>query len=60
MREKLAALRAALQEMKRASVFKKALVAETALVKAVELIEDMMQEIETLKRRDGAGPDKPQ
>jgi hypothetical protein len=53
MREKLAALRAALQELKRASVFRKALAAEAALVKAVELIEDMMHEIEELKKSEG-------
>lgn len=53
MREKLVALRAALQELKRASVFRKAIAAETALVKAVELIEDMMREIEELKKREG-------
>ena len=55
MREKLAALRAALQDLKRASVFKKALVAETALTKAVELIEDMVREIEEMKKREGGG-----
>lgn len=55
MREKLAALRAALQDLKRASVFRKTIAAEAALVKAVDLVEDMMQEIETLKQRDGIG-----
>ncbi|MDP1682746.1 MAG: hypothetical protein Q8L39_13370 [Burkholderiales bacterium] len=55
MREKLAALRAALQDLKRASVFRKALAAETALVKAVDLIEDMMREIEEMKKREGGG-----
>ncbi|MEK6664287.1 MAG: hypothetical protein AABY73_10530 [Pseudomonadota bacterium] len=55
MREKLAALRAALQDLKRASMFRKALAAETALVKAVELIEDMMREIEEMKKREGGG-----
>jgi len=43
MREKLAALRAALQDLKRASVFRKALAVEMALVRAVDLIEDMMR-----------------
>ncbi len=55
MRDKLAALRAALQDLKRASMFRKAIAAETALVKAVELIEDMMREIEEMKKREGAG-----
>ena len=55
MREKLAALRAALQDLKRASVFRKAIAAESALVKAVELIEDMMREIEEMKKREGDG-----
>ena len=55
MREKLAALRAALQDLKRASVFRKAIAAETALVKAVELIEDMMREIEDMKKREADG-----
>jgi len=55
MREKLAALRAALQDLKRASMFRKALAAESALVKAVELIEDMMHEIEELKKREAGG-----
>jgi hypothetical protein len=56
MREKLAALRAALQDLKRASVFRKAIAAESALIKAVELIEDMMREIEELKKREpGSG-----
>jgi len=55
MREKLAALRAALQDLKRASVFRKAITAETALVKAVELIEDMMLEIEEMKKREAGG-----
>ena len=55
MREKLAALRAALQDLKRASVFRKAIAAETALVKAVELIEDMMREIEDMKKREAGG-----
>ena len=55
MREKLAALRAALQDLKRASVFRKAIAAEAALVKAVELIEDMMREIEDMKKREAGG-----
>ena len=55
MKEKLEALRGALQDLKRASVFKKALVAEIALTKAVELIEDMVREIEEMKKREGGG-----
>jgi hypothetical protein len=49
MREELAKLRAALHDMERASVFKKALVAEAALLAAVVLIEQMVEEIEKLK-----------
>lgn len=55
MREKLAALRAALQDLKRASLFRKAFAAEAALIRAVELIEDMMREIEEMKKREGGG-----
>lgn len=55
MREKLAALRAALQDLKRASLFRKALVAETAISKAVDLIEDMVREIEEMKKREAGG-----
>lgn len=55
MRDELAKLRATLQDLKRASVFRKAIAAETALVAAVALIEQMMEEIEKLKReKDGA------
>ena len=57
MREELAKLRAALQEMERASVFRKALVAEAALLAAVVLIEQMVEEIEKLKGNTD-GPDK--
>lgn len=53
MREKLAELRATLQELKRASVFKKALAAEAALMAAQVLIEEMVEEIEKLKRGQG-------
>jgi len=53
MREELAKLRAALQDMKKASVFKKALVAEAALLAALVLIEDMVDEIEKLKADKG-------
>jgi hypothetical protein len=51
MREQLAKLRTSLQDLKRASVFKKAVAAEAALVAAVALIEQMMGEIENLKER---------
>lgn len=50
LEEKLASLRAALQDLKKASVFRKALLAETALLAAVALMEDMVEEIEQLKR----------
>ena len=53
MREKLATLRAALQEMKRASVFKKAMAAQAALLAALALIEEMVGEIEKLKGDKG-------
>lgn len=56
MREQLTQLHKALQNLKRASVFRKALAAEAAIVIAVDLIEQMMGEIEKLKRdKDGAG-----
>jgi hypothetical protein len=56
MREQLAKLHAALHDLKRASVFRKALAAEAAIEAAVVLIEQMMIEIEKLKRdKDGAG-----
>lgn len=42
MRERLANLRATLQEMKRANVFKKALAAEAALLATLVLIEEMV------------------
>ena len=57
MREELAKLRAALQDMKKASVFKKALAAEGALLAALVLIEQMVAEIEKLKG-DKGGADK--
>jgi tRNA(Ile2) C34 agmatinyltransferase TiaS len=53
MRKKLAELRTALQELKRASMFKKALAAEVALMAALVLIEEMVEEIEKLKRGQG-------
>lgn len=55
MRERLANLRATLQEMKRANVFKKALAAEAALLATLVLIEEMVEEIEELKGDKGSG-----
>jgi hypothetical protein len=49
MKESLDRLRAALQDMKKASVFRKALAAEAALLAAVVLMEQMVEEIEKLK-----------
>ena len=57
MRDKLAELRASLQELKRASMFKKALAAEAALIAALALIEEMVDEIEKLKREQ-SGADR--
>lgn len=54
MKEKLAELRAALQELKKASMFKKALAAEVALIAALALIEEMVGEIEKLKGQGDA------
>jgi hypothetical protein len=58
MKEELAKLHAALREMERASVFRKALVAEEALLAAVVLLEQMVEEIEKLKGNK-EGTDKP-
>jgi len=59
MREELAKLRAALEDMKKASLFRKPLVAESALLAAVVLIEQMVEEIERLKNEErGPDPDK--
>jgi 2-phospho-L-lactate transferase/gluconeogenesis factor (CofD/UPF0052 family) len=49
MKESLDRLRAALRDMKKASVFRKALAAEAALLAAVVLMEQMVEEIERLK-----------
>jgi hypothetical protein len=57
--KELAKLHAALREMERASVFRKALVAEQALLAAVVLIEQMVDEIEKLKSdKQSQNPDK--
>lgn len=56
MEEKLTKLRATLQDLKKASIFKKALAAEAAILAAVALIEDMVEEIDKLKRdKESAG-----
>jgi hypothetical protein len=54
MREELANLRTAFQDMKRASVFRKTLAAEAALLAALVLLEAMVEEIEKLKGDKGA------
>ena len=51
-------LRVALEEMRKASLFKKPLVAEKALLAAVVLIEQMVDEIEKLRDARGPDPDK--
>ena len=59
MKEELMKLRVALEEMWKASLFKKPLVAEKALLAAVVLIEQMVDEIERLKsEKRGAGSDR--
>ena len=56
MQEALEKLRSTLMDMKKASVFKKALAAEAALLAAVALMEQMIEEIERLKAgKDGPG-----
>ncbi len=50
MEEKLAKLRAALQDLKNSGVLAKGYMAEAALLAAVELMEQMVEEIEKLKR----------
>ena len=59
MKEELMKLRVALEEMGKASLFKKPLVAEKALLAAVVLIEQMVDEIERLKsEKRGVGSDR--
>jgi hypothetical protein len=56
MQEKLARLRAALQDLKSSGVLAKGYMAEAALLATVALMEEMIAEIEQLKRdkeRDG-------
>lgn len=53
MKEELMKLHVALEEMRKASLFKKPLVAEKALLAAVVLIEQMVDEIERLKNEKG-------
>jgi hypothetical protein len=56
MQEKLKKLRAALQNLKNSGVLAKGYMAEIALLAAVDLMEEMMGEIERLKRdRKDAG-----
>jgi glycyl-tRNA synthetase beta subunit len=56
MEEKLARLRAALQDLKNSGVLAKGYMAEAALLAAVELMEQMVAEIDELKRaRENAG-----
>ncbi len=50
MQEKLARLRAALQDLKKAGVLRKAFMAEAALLATVALMEEMIAEIEKLKQ----------
>lgn len=50
MQEKLARLRAALQDLKKAGVLRKAFMAEAALLATVALMEEMIAEIENLKQ----------
>lgn len=50
MEEKLAKLRAALQDLKDSGVLAKGYMAEAALLAAVDLMEEMVEEIEKLKR----------
>ena len=57
MQEKLAKLRATLQDLKESGVLAKGYMAEVALLAAVELMEQMVQEIEKMKQ-DKAGTGK--
>ena len=50
MQEKLATLRAALQDLKKSGVLAKGYMAEAALLAAVALMEEMIAEIENLKQ----------
>ncbi|MDZ4097866.1 MAG: hypothetical protein U1E13_04090 [Methylophilaceae bacterium] len=50
MKAKLIALRASLQELKEASMFKKAEAAEVSLIAALALLETMVAEIDKLKK----------
>ena len=49
MKTKLIELRASLQELKEASMFRKAEAAEVSLLAALALLEEMVAEIERLK-----------
>ncbi len=50
MQEKLGKLREALQELKGSGVLAKGYMAELALIAAIDLMEEMVAEIEKLKR----------
>lgn len=52
MKNKLVELRASLKELKEASMFKKAEAAEASLMAALALLENMVAEIEKLKRAE--------
>jgi hypothetical protein len=50
MKSKLETLRRSLQDLKETSMFKKAEAAETSLIAALALLENMVAEIEKLKK----------
>lgn len=52
MKNKLVELRASLKELKEASMFKKTEAAEASLMAALALLENMVAEIEKLKRAE--------
>jgi hypothetical protein len=54
MEAKLAKLRAALHDLKNAGMLRKAFMAEAALLAAVALMEEMVEEIEKLKSERGS------
>ena len=54
MEEKLEKLRATLQDLKKSGVLAKGYMAEIALIAAIDLMEEMVAEIEKLKREKDA------
>lgn len=54
MEEKLEKMRAALQDLKKSGVLAKGYMAEIALIAAIDLMEEMVEEIEKLKREQDA------